>query len=95
MTYIKNVIDNPVCSRRFHLAYDDQAAPTSDVEVKCPFCAVTIFKAENHPPVKLLRQENLIKDAALSDNIITQCNFKDTFPKREPQVKADGNHDHH
>jgi hypothetical protein len=93
MSYMKTVIDNPTCSRRFHISYDDAAAPVSQVEVKCPFCNVSIFKAENHPEVKLLRQENLIKDAALSDNIVTQCKFEDTYPKRAPAGKPNQGHE--
>ncbi len=77
MGYEKKLVDNSVCSRRFHISYDPDQAPQSHVRLKCPYCETFIFQADNHPPVKLLRQENLIQTAELSDQIVTQCSFVD------------------
>jgi hypothetical protein len=80
MTYQKVLIDNTVCSRRFHLTYDNEAPLLPQVEVKCPHCDHTIFHAENHPPVKLARDENLVRTTALSRTLVRECDFKDPYP---------------
>lgn len=82
MTYVKKLIDNTVCSRRFHLTYDDRDPKQAKVTLNCPFCGIKIFEATDHPPVNLARQENLIQTAELSDDIITQCAFEDELSKR-------------
>jgi hypothetical protein len=80
MTYQKVLIDNTVCSRRFHLTYDNAAPLLPQVEVKCPHCDHAIFQAENHPPVKLARDENLVRTTALSRTLVRECDFKDPYP---------------
>jgi hypothetical protein len=88
MAYTKILVDNPICSRRFHLTYDDQG-PKTKVKLQCPFCTTTIFASDSHPAVTLARQENLIKDAEMSDNIVNECTFVDTFSEktiRKPDV---------
>lgn len=72
-------MDNTVCSRRFHLSYDDEANPIPEAVVKCPFCDEIVFSAENHPEVLMARQENLVKTAELSDLVMESCTFKDNF----------------
>ncbi len=82
MAYTKHLVDNPTCARRFHLTYDDAAAHVDHVEVRCQLCQTVIFQADNHPPVKLARMENLVKTAELSDDLVTDCNFEDLLSKK-------------
>lgn len=82
MAYQKILIDNTTCSRRFHVTYDDAGEKLPRVEVRCQFCETIIFSGENHPAVSLARAENLIKTSALSENIVTECHFKDTFSSK-------------
>ena len=81
MSYQKVLVDNTTCSRRFHITFDDSQAPESRVKATCPFCGVVVFDEANHPPVKIARQENLVKTQFLSDNIVSECHFKDNFSK--------------
>lgn len=88
MSYKKILVDNTTCSRRFHITFDDEAAPKPRVEVRCPFCNVVVFDEENHPAVTLAREENLVKTSALSENIVSECHFEDTLSKKTiPQLK--------
>jgi hypothetical protein len=80
MSYEKLLIDNTVCSRRFHLTFDHEAPLSAKVEVKCPHCDHLLFAAENHPPVKLARDENLVRTTSLSRHLIRECDFKDGYP---------------
>lgn len=82
MSYSKFLVDNTTCSRRFHLSFDDEAMPQQKVEARCPFCDVVVFEAEEHPPVKIARQENLIKTQELSRQQFTECQFKDEFSRK-------------
>lgn len=79
MSYEKFEVDNVVCSRRFHMTFDNEAPLVDKVEIKCPHCQHVLFTAENHPPVKLARDENLVRTTQLSRNIIKECDFKDPF----------------
>lgn len=79
MSYKKIFVDNVNCSRRFHISFDDENTPEPKVELKCPFCDYVIFSAENHPPVELARQENLIQKNNLASLVKRECHFKDTF----------------
>src|SRR5436190_9381187 len=92
MGYHKVLIDNTVCSRRFHVTYDDRNPKLASVELKCPYCDIVIFSAVNHPPAQLARQENLVQTAELSDNMITECHFRDAMTGRSvydsPQMKG-------
>lgn len=82
MAYRKLLIDNVVCSRRFHLTYDDEAKGEK-IEVRCPFCDMTIFQSANHPPVTLARQENVItSDTSLANGIVRECHLKDVFTEK-------------
>jgi hypothetical protein len=89
LAYHKKLIDNVVCSRRFHLTYDDSALPQPKVEISCKYCGKIVFSAENHPPVTLARDENLVVAATLSDDIIRSCDMKDTF-SAQTQPNAQG-----
>ena len=82
MAYQKILIDNVTCSRRFHIAFDDEAQPSSQVEVRCQLCNAVVFSAENHPPVRLAREENVDKTANLSEHIVTECLFEDVLSQR-------------
>jgi hypothetical protein len=82
MAYRKTLVDNVTCSRRFHITFDDEAPPAPRVEVRCQFCSAVIFSAENHAPVKLAREENLVKTSALAENIVTECQLEDVLSQR-------------
>lgn len=82
MSYQKILVDNVTCSRRFHIAFDDEAQAAPRVEVRCQLCNAVVFSAENHPPVRLAREENLVKTASLSDHIISDCQFEDVLSQR-------------
>src|SRR5688572_18927932 len=82
MAYQKLLVDNVVCSRRFHLTYDDESAKLPQVEVKCHHCGITVFAATNHPAVKFARDENLIQTSELSDNIIRKCEMVDSMSEK-------------
>ncbi len=82
MSYCKVLVDNPSCSRRFHVTFDDEAQPEAKVELRCPFCDVVIFSKTDHPPATLARQENLTKTTNLSENLLTECKFRDSFGEK-------------
>lgn len=92
MAYQKILVDNTTCSRRFHLTFDSNDTPLPHVEVKCQFCEAVIYRADNHPKVKLAREENLVKTASLSENITQECHFEDTFSKKGPQPQKASAH---
>ena len=78
MAYHKFCVDNPLCMRRFHLAYDDDdPKQTKQIEIRCPHCDVVVIKTNN--PVRILREENLTKVSAFNNNIMRECGFKDMF----------------
>lgn len=81
MSYQKFLVDNPICSRRFHCTFDDESKPVAKVEVQCPHCGVTVYEASNHPDVELARDENLVKLTDLSRKVMTECRFKDPFKR--------------
>ena len=82
MTYKKILVDNMICSRRFHLTFDDSDKTKETVEINCPHCGIEIFKKKDHPPVQLARDENLVTAANLSPKRVFKCNFKDKFPAK-------------
>ena len=88
MSYQKHLVDNTTCSRRFHITFDDEAPRKPRVEVRCHYCNAVVFQAENHPPVTLAREENLVKTSALSEDLMRSCDFQDVLSKRTvPEYK--------
>ena len=79
MSYQKFLVDNVTCSRRFHITFDDEATLVAKTSVSCPHCAQVLWSAENHAPVKLARDENLVKTTQLSRELVRDCKFKDQF----------------
>ena len=79
MTYKKILVDNIVCIRRFHIAYDTEGAKLPQVTLQCPHCGIVVFQEENHPRAALIREENLVQTAELSENRLQNCQFRDTF----------------
>lgn len=79
MSYQKFLVDNVHCSRRFHVTFDDEAAPVAKTSVACPHCKLELWSAEDHAPVKLARDENLVKTTQLSRNLVKDCHFSDKF----------------
>lgn len=79
MAYKKILVDNPTCSRRFHISFDDESNPVARTEVRCSYCNVVVFSEENHPQAILAREENLTKTTALSNRLTRQCDFEDPF----------------
>ncbi len=86
MSYRKILVDNTTCSRRFHIAFDDEDPKQPLVEVQCLHCKATVFSKQNHPIVKLARDENLVKTDELSPNRTKECWFKDSYPPKIQKV---------
>ena len=81
MAYRKIIVDNPVCMRRFHLACDDEMRGNETAELRCPHCQVVIFSANPDVGVRFLREENLTKVTALSDQLVNECALRDDFQR--------------
>jgi hypothetical protein len=84
MSYQKFLVDNVTCSRRFHVTYDDEAKTVAKTSITCPHCSIVLWSAENHAPVKLARDENLVKTTQLSRDLVRECEFKDQFVNGVP-----------
>lgn len=89
MAYQKVLVDNTTCSRRFHITFDNAAEELPRVELRCQFCDAVIFAENNHPPVTLAREENLVKTAYLSEHTTTECHLEDVLSKRTQPLKHD------
>lgn len=75
--YKKIEIDNAVCNRRFHLTYEEGSPIIErNVKIACPHCGVTVFEAQNHVPVMLSREENLVKSPDGTRPTLYECHFK-------------------
>lgn len=83
MTYKKFLLDNVVCNRRFHVAFDDEDVPLDATQVKCEYCGITLLKKEGHPPLKILRDEIIIKTTKLSSHRSKNCRVRDFFPPKK------------
>jgi len=81
MAYQKVLVDNTSCSRRFHITFNDESQAVAHTEVRCNYCDEVVFGLDNHPPIRLAREENLTKMNRLSENVISNCSFEDTMPK--------------
>lgn len=75
MKYEKRLIDNAICKRRFHLVFEKGSPNCPTVEAKCPHCGVILFQEKNHPPVMVVREENLVKSPDGSEPMIYECQF--------------------
>ena len=75
LAYHKIEIDNAVCKRRFHIAFEEGQPNLPEVIIKCPHCKVTIYQANNHPPAILSREENLVKSPDGSRPLVYECKF--------------------
>ena len=71
----KILIDNSICKRRFHLVYEENQTTHQHVLIKCPHCSVTLFEADNHSPVLLAREENLVRAPTGDATIVNECKF--------------------
>lgn len=83
MAYTKLLIDNPTCSRRFHVTFDDESRPVPRTEVRCSYCNAVVFSETNHPAATIAREENLTKTTALSPNLMKNCEFEDPFRNKK------------
>ena len=78
--YHKVEIDSPKCNRRFHVAWDNNPdALVNKTKVECPYCGITIYEAENHNELILVRQENLIHSPDGSRPMIQNCQYKPDY----------------
>lgn len=75
LTYRKIEIDNSICRRRFHIAFEEGQTPVAETKVLCPHCGVTLFEAKNHPIAILSRDENLVKSPDGSNTTLSECHF--------------------
>ena len=84
MAYQKVLVDNITCSRRFHITFDDADASCPDVSLKCLHCGEVIFSQKDHPPARLVRDENLVKTTELSRHRTNHCQFQEKMPPIKP-----------
>ena len=74
--YCKIEIDNPICNRRFHIAFEERdGAKKGHAKVLCPHCGVTVFEQSDSPVAILAREENLVKAPDGSRPLISACLF--------------------
>lgn len=73
--YEEILVDNVVCNRRFHIAFETGVPNENNVSVQCPHCGVKIFESTDHPPAVLMREENLTRAPTGEEPILTKCNF--------------------
>lgn len=92
MAYRKLLVDNTTCSRRFHITFDDQKPAVPHVEVRCQFCDAVVFSADQHPPVQLAREENLVRTTALSEHTTAECRLTDSFSAKTQGQPAGSRH---
>ncbi|MEZ4742478.1 MAG: hypothetical protein R3B45_08530 [Bdellovibrionota bacterium] len=83
MAYQKIFVDNPHCSRRYHVTFDDKDEKLARVELKCAHCDSVIYEFRNHPKIKVVRDENLTKATALSPNLARKCYYQDKLPPKK------------
>ena len=75
ITYKKVEVDNSVCFRRFHIAYEEGTPCLDKVEIRCPHCQVVVFEKNNHPYTELIREENLVVQPDGSRPLVNECHF--------------------
>lgn len=75
LQYKKAVIDNAVCGRRFHIAFEEGGETLPHVKIACPHCGETVFEANHHAEAILSREENLTQSPDGSFPIIYNCSF--------------------
>ena len=80
MSYKKILVDNPICSRRFHITFDDAGEKLPKVELRCMHCNAVIFESQNHPEAIIARDEILVKAIDPNAYIARRCDFKDKYP---------------
>lgn len=73
--YRKIEVDNAICKRRFHIAYEQGQPSLPKQAIDCPHCGVRLWEGENLPPAILLREENLVKSPDGSRPLVTECDF--------------------
>ena len=76
MEHVKIHVDNPSCMRRFHITFDKKAAAVEESSVSCLHCGQRVFGVENHPPISLARDENLIEYRQLGDRRVYKCKLE-------------------
>ena len=82
MAYKKILVDNIICSRRFHIAFVDEGEAQQEVALECQHCGAKIFERKNHPKAKLIRDENLVNYLQVSPHRTENCQFTDQFPPK-------------
>lgn len=82
MAYKKFLLDNPSCNRRFHVSYNDEEEAVSSTKVQCDYCGVTLLEKKDHPPLKVSRDEIIIKTTKLSPRRTKECAIGDFFPPK-------------
>lgn len=82
MAYKKFLLDNVACNRRFHVSFDDEDERVAKTEISCDYCGVQLFEKKNHPPVKVVRDEIIIKTTKLSAHRAKSCKAEDFYPPK-------------
>jgi DNA-directed RNA polymerase subunit RPC12/RpoP len=75
MSYKKIVVDNLTCKRRFHISFDEAEPAQTKVEARCQHCNAMVYSRKNHPPLRIVREENLVNTTSLSSLQTSACNF--------------------
>jgi hypothetical protein len=73
--YRKIEIDNAICNRRFHIAFEEGQKLVARQTIACPHCGVVLWEEDQFPPAILLREENLVKSPDGSRPMLTECQF--------------------
>jgi hypothetical protein len=60
-SYKTLVLDSTNTNRRYHIAFDTLANPVPVARLVCPFCNSCLIEKADHPPLVLVRLENLNK----------------------------------
>lgn len=83
MAYKKFLLDNVTCNRRFHVMYDDDEKVADKTSVSCDYCGVLLMEKKDHPPIKMIRDEIIIKTTKLSSHRTKGCQGEDFYPPKD------------
>lgn len=72
-SYQEIKVDNPFCTRRFHMHFDPTAINEHETVIKCPHCQATVISKKNHPKLYLDREENLVNAPQGSHKNMKEC----------------------
>lgn len=71
--YEELTVENPHCSRRFHLYFNPKGDIVNKTEIHCPHCQATVLTKEKHPELHLAREENLVNVPQCAGICMKEC----------------------